>query len=200
VEAIEQRVMFVDKNNKSRLLVELLGSMDIDRTIVFTRTKHGANRLCQQLAKAGYTAAAIHGNKSQSARNRALDGFKNGETRVLVATDIASRGIDIDDVTHVFNFDLPNEPESYVHRIGRTGRAGRDGSAISFCEAEETAYLRDIEKTIGMQIPVHTDQPFHSAAALAAVSSPRRPPPPQRQQRPPRGSRGDGSAPKSTPN
>ncbi len=194
VEAIDQRVMFVDKNNKGRLLVELLGSMEIDRTIVFTRTKHGANRLCQQLEKSGYTAVALHGNKSQNARNKALETFKSGETRVLVATDIASRGIDIDDVTHVFNFDLPNEPESYVHRIGRTGRAGRTGQAISFCEEEETAYLRDIEKTIGMNLPVHKDQPFHSSAALAAVSSPKRPPAPQRQQAPPRGSRGPAAA------
>ncbi len=199
VEAIDQRVMFVDKNNKGRLLVELLGSMEIDRAIVFTRTKHGANRLCQQLEKSGYTAVAIHGNKSQNARNKALETFKSGETRVLVATDIASRGIDIDDVTHVFNYDLPNEPESYVHRIGRTGRAGRDGHAVSFCEEEETAYLRDIEKTIGMNLPVHKDQPFHSSVALAAVSSPKRPPAPQRQQRPPRGNRGPATA-SATPN
>ncbi|MBA2664271.1 MAG: DEAD/DEAH box helicase [Bradymonadaceae bacterium] len=168
VEAIEQVVMYVDKNDKARLLADLLSRLNIDRTIVFTRTKHGANRLSQQLEKSGFTAAAIHGNKSQNARNRALDGFKNGEMAVLVATDIASRGIDVDDVTHVFNYDLPNEPESYVHRIGRTGRAGRAGAAISFCDASEGGFLRDIEKLIGMPIPVDTTHAFHSAAAVAA--------------------------------
>src|SRR5690554_1820372 len=125
VEAIEQKLMFVDKSDKAQLLSELLADLDVDSAIVFTRTKHGANRLTKKLESAGFKAAAIHGNKSQNARRRALDGFQEGSVNILVATDVASRGIDVESVTHVFNYDLPNEPESYVHRIGRTGRAGR---------------------------------------------------------------------------
>jgi ATP-dependent RNA helicase RhlE len=166
VEAIEQEVMFVDKNDKPKLLVDLLVDRKVGQAIVFTRTKHGANRLCQKLEKSGFSASAIHGNKSQNARQRALDSFKAGETRILVATDLASRGLDVDDVTHVFNFDLPNEPESYVHRIGRTGRAGRSGFSISFCDESEGSYLRAIEKIIGEKIPVASDQPYHLAAAI----------------------------------
>ena len=166
VERIDQTVMFVEKNNKRRLLADLLDSLEVDRAIVFTRTKHGANRLVKQLEQAGHAAAAIHGNKSQNARTRALDGFRSGEIPVLVATDVASRGIDIDDVTHVFNFDLPNEPESYVHRIGRTARAGREGVAIAFCDDSEGGYLRDIERIIKQPIPVVDDHEYHFPAAI----------------------------------
>jgi ATP-dependent RNA helicase RhlE len=164
VERIAQRVLFVDRDDKRNLLIELMRDQDLRRTIVFTRTKHGANRVAEHLRKAGIDAEAIHGNKSQSARQRALDGFKAGQLRALVATDIAARGIDIDDVTHVLNFELPNEPESYVHRIGRTARAGRDGIALSFCDAEEVEHLRAIEKAIRRPVPVDDLHPFHSAA------------------------------------
>ena len=166
VEAIDQSVMFVSKDDKKRLLPWLIDEQQISRAIVFTRTKHGANRLVKQLASHGVNAAAIHGNKSQSARTRALDGFKGGEIDILVATDLASRGLDIDAVEHVINYDLPNEQEVYVHRIGRTGRAGKDGTAISFCEGEEGAYLRDIEKLIGFSIPIVDDHPFHDPTAI----------------------------------
>ena len=156
VEAIEQRLYFVDTANKRQLLVELLksgrGGERIDRSLVFSRTKHGANRIATHLSKAGVEAAAIHGNKSQNARTKALDSFKRGQTRVLVATDIAARGLDIDAVSHVINFDLPNIPETYVHRIGRTARAGASGVAMSFCDSEEREYLVDIERLIGRHI------------------------------------------------
>ena len=128
--------------------------------MVFTRTKHGANKVVQDLQKAGINSAAIHGNKSQSARQLALSGFKNGSIRVLVATDIAARGIDVDNLSHVINFELPNVPETYVHRIGRTGRAGLNGTAISFCDAEELPFLKDIQKLIGKQIPVAKAESF----------------------------------------
>ncbi len=166
VERIEQKVMFVERADKKRLLADLIHNLDVDRAIVFTRTKHGANRLVKQLDRQDIKAAAIHGNKSQSARTRALNGFREGEIPILVATDIASRGIDVDDVTHVFNYDLPNEPESYVHRIGRTGRAGREGLAISFCDETEGAYLRAIEKITGDLIPVDSEHDYHFAAAI----------------------------------
>ena len=166
VERIEQLVMFTEKSNKRHLLAHLLDTLDISRTIVFTRTKHGANRLVTSLDKAGYSAAAIHGNKSQNARTRALDGFRQGKVKVLVATDVASRGIDIDGVSHVFNFDLPNESESYVHRIGRTGRAGAEGMAISFCDDTEGGYLRDIERLTGVPITPELDQPYHWHEAI----------------------------------
>ncbi len=152
-ERIEQWVLHVDRGNKPALLTSVLKDPSIERTLVFTRTKHGANKVVQRLAKDGIAAEAIHGNKSQSARERALQQFKTGRIRVLVATDIAARGIDIDGITHVINFDLPNVPETYVHRIGRTGRAGASGIAISFCDHEERAYLRDIERLIRMTIP-----------------------------------------------
>ncbi len=151
---INQAVYFVDKENKKHLLKEVLSDKNIDRALVFTRTKHGADKVVKDLVKAGIKSQAIHGNKSQNARQRALNSFKSKETRVLVATDIAARGIDIDDLTHVINYELPNIPESYVHRIGRTGRAGADGIAIAFCDAEEKAYLKDIQKLIGKAIPV----------------------------------------------
>src|SRR5690606_13820355 len=146
-ERIEQRLYFVDKRNKPRLLVDLLKSdPSIRHTLVFTRTKHGANRVVEHLEKAGLRAAAIHGNKSQNARERAMNGFRSGELRLLVATDIAARGIDVEGISHVINFDLPNIPETYVHRIGRTGRAGADGIALSFCDVEERPYRADIER------------------------------------------------------
>jgi len=153
-ETVEQRVYLVEREAKRSLLVELLADVAIKRALVFTRTKNGANRVAKHLNGARIFAEAIHGNKSQNARERALDAFKSGEARVLVATDIAARGIDIDGVTHVINFDLPNVPESYVHRIGRTGRAGASGIALSFCDSEERAYLKDIERTIRRSIPV----------------------------------------------
>ncbi len=160
VEVIDQSVYLVDKNNKTKLLVKLLNDRNIPSALVFTRTKHGANRVAQDLTKAGITAAAIHGNKSQTARQAALAGFKDGSVRVLVATDIAARGLDIEDLTCVFNYNLPEVPETYVHRIGRTGRAGKDGIAISFCDYGEKPLLRDIEKLIGKSIPVVEDHPF----------------------------------------
>jgi ATP-dependent RNA helicase RhlE len=154
VERIDQQVMFVEQSSKRKYLVHLINTLRVECAIVFTRTKHGANRLVAQLEQAGIAAAAIHGNKSQSARQKAMDGFRDGSIPVLVATDIASRGIDVEGVSHVFNFDLPNEPESYVHRIGRTGRAGQSGCAISFCDPSEREYLRDIEKNIQRKVPV----------------------------------------------
>ena len=152
-EAVEQHLYFVDKSDKARLLVDLLRDEAKSRALVFTRTKHGANKLTKQLLKANVVAAAIHGNKSQGARVRALEGFREGKIRVLVATDVAARGIDVDGVSHVFNYDLPNVPETYVHRIGRTGRAGRSGIALSFCDVEERPYLVDIERLIGQHVP-----------------------------------------------
>ncbi len=157
VERIDQRVILVDRASKPKLLAELLQREPIDRALVFTRTKHGADRVVTALAKSGIDAGAIHGNKSQSQRERVLAAFRAGKVRILIATDIAARGIDVDGVSHVVNYDLPNIPESYVHRIGRTARAGADGIAISFCDGEERAYLRDIEKLIKRAIPT-TDQ------------------------------------------
>lgn len=151
---IEQRVYHVAANKKGTLLNQLLLDPNLYRVIVFTRTKHRANRVAKQLGQIGIEAAAIHGNKSQAARQRALEGFKANKVRVLVATDIAARGIDVDGVTHVINFELPNEPESYVHRIGRTARAGAEGMALSFCDAAERDYLRGIEKLIKRSIDV----------------------------------------------
>jgi len=166
-ERIEQSVYLVDKANKQSLLNDLLKDKGIVSALVFTRTKHGADRVVRHLAKAGISAAAIHGNKSQNARQNALAGFKNGTTRVLVATDIAARGIDIDELSHVINFNLPNEPETYVHRIGRTGRAGLSGIAISLCEEEELPYLRDIQKLIGKKIPEIKGHPYPMGSAPA---------------------------------
>ncbi|MFT4979324.1 MAG: ATP-dependent RNA helicase RhlE, partial [Myxococcota bacterium] len=161
VERISQKVMFVDQTNKRRLLADLLHGDEVERAIVFTRTKHGANRLVKHLDSANIDAQAIHGNKSQGARTRALDAFRGGSLKVLVATDVASRGIDVDDISHVFNFDLPNVAESYVHRIGRTARAGREGIAIAFCDITEGGLLRDIERLIGNRIDVDTDHAWH---------------------------------------
>jgi ATP-dependent RNA helicase RhlE len=171
-ERIEQSIMFVAKADKRPLLTRVLKDPAIERALVFTRTKHGADRVVKQLAQGGVAADALHGNKSQNARTRALERFRSGAGRVLVATDIAARGIDVDGVSHVINYDLPNVPESYVHRIGRTARAGRSGVAISFCDAEERAYLRDIEALIKVPIPVVADHPWHSAAPLSAPAAP----------------------------
>ncbi|MEQ9226348.1 MAG: DEAD/DEAH box helicase [Parvibaculum sp.] len=146
VDKIDQRVLHVDGKRKRELLSKLLDNSELERVIVFTRTKHCANRVSEQLEKSGVLTEAIHGNKSQGARQRALDMFRNGKARVLVATDIAARGIDVSDITHVINYELPNEPESYVHRIGRTARAGKSGIALSFCDASERAHLRSIER------------------------------------------------------
>ena len=152
-EKIEQAVLHIDKRHKTALLIHLLEKLKIDRALVFTRTKRDANRVSNLLNGAGIRADAIHGNKSQMARENALDRIKKGHCRVLVATDIAARGIDIDRVTHVFNYDIPNTPESYVHRIGRTARGGAEGAAFAFCSSEERAYLADIEKLIRLKIP-----------------------------------------------
>lgn len=159
-ETINQSVYFVDKPDKRKLLKHLLEDLNIDHTLVFTRTKHGADRIARDLAKDGIKAAAIHGDKSQGARQRALTEFKERKLKVLVATDIAARGIDIDELSYVFNYDLPNIPETYVHRIGRTGRAGANGTAISFVDAEENEYLIDIHKLIKRTIPIVEDHPY----------------------------------------
>ena len=158
VEAIEQTLYYVDKGNKKYLLAKLLKEKEVHTALVFTRTKHGADRVVKDLDKAGIDAMAIHGNKSQNARQAALNAFKDGKIWVLVATDIAARGIDIVELSHVFNYDLPNEPETYIHRIGRTGRAGRGGQAVSFCDFDELEYLKDIEKLIGSKIPVRESE------------------------------------------
>lgn len=160
VDAIGQYLYYVDKSNKKDLLLHLLKDESIESAIVFTRTKHGADRLVHHLSKAQVSAKAIHGDKSQGARQTALQDFKNRTLRVLVATDIAARGIDIDELSHVINYELPNVPETYVHRIGRTGRAGQSGVAISLCDFDEKEYLADIEKLIGKRIPVIKDHPY----------------------------------------
>ena len=160
VEKIEQQVLFVPQNKKMQLLIEMLSDKQIKRALVFARTKYGANRISEKIARTGIHADAIHGNKSQNARQKALDKFRTGSIRVLVATDIAARGIDVEGITHVINFDLPNEPENYVHRIGRTARAGRQGVAISFCQVNERHYLKSIEKVIRQTVPVSNDHPY----------------------------------------
>jgi len=177
VEKIIQKILFVDKTNKDNLLISLLGNQQLDKVIVFTQMKHMANRVAGKLNKSKISASAIHGNKSQTARTQALAGFKNGKVRVLVATDIAARGIDVDNISHVINYDLPNEPETYVHRIGRTARAGLDGAAISFCSAEERDYLRSIERLIRQPVPADLEHRFHSENARTATGSAARPVP-----------------------
>jgi ATP-dependent RNA helicase RhlE len=172
-EKVDQAVLFVRREDKRALLVDLLEDPAATRTIVFCRTKHGADRVAGWLEKAGIAAAAIHGNKSQNNRQRALNGFKDGGVRVLVATDIAARGIDVRDVSHVVNFELPNEPESYVHRIGRTARAGAAGIALSLCDRDEVDHLRGIEKAIRMPVPVRADHAWHAAEIAAAHAAPR---------------------------
>ncbi|MAT48715.1 MAG: DEAD/DEAH box helicase [Euryarchaeota archaeon] len=166
VDRIKQKIMFVRKADKRRLLTHLIKQEKVRCGIVFTRTKHGANRLVKQLDQSRINAVAIHGNKSQSARTKALAGFKDGSIAILVATDIASRGIDVDGITHVFNYDLPNEPESYVHRIGRTARAGRSGIAYGFCDESESGYLIGIQQLIGYEIDAEVNHEFHFSGAI----------------------------------
>lgn len=186
-DTIEQYLYFVDKQNKKSLLNFILSDHQIETALVFTRTKHGADKVVKDLVKQGISAEAIHGNKSQNARQRALSNFKSRNTRILVATDIAARGIDVDELTHVINYELPNIPETYVHRIGRTGRAGLSGISFSFCDAEETLDLKEIQKLIGKKIPVQDNHPYHndfsqliiskkSIAANKQFSNNRRPP------------------------
>jgi ATP-dependent RNA helicase RhlE len=197
-EMIQQHVYHTNRNSKKDLLIHLLQDANIKSVLVFTQMKYAANRLCEQLSKSGIRAEAIHGNKSQSARVQALENFKNRRTRVLVATDIAARGIDIDELSHVVNYDLPNIPETYVHRIGRTGRAGASGVAISLCEPSEKPFLRDIEKLIRQHVPVISEHPYpvdpnapvEVAAALQRM-------PHGRQQRPARNPQKTQQGPKS---
>lgn len=159
-ENINQELFHIDKGNKNRLLIHLLKDESLSKVLVFSRTKHTANKIAKELVNNSIQSDAIHGNKTQNARQRALDNFKNGSLRVLVATDIASRGIDVEEITHVINYELPNEAETYVHRIGRTGRAGAIGKAISFCDREERDYLKSIEKLSSKAIPVNSENPF----------------------------------------
>jgi ATP-dependent RNA helicase RhlE len=170
VEKIEQAVYYVEKDQKKHLLIHLLKDKAIQTALVFTRTKHGADKVVKELTRVGISAEAIHGNKSQNARQRALTNFKAGTTRILVATDIAARGIDVDQLSHVFNFELPNVPETYVHRIGRTGRAGASGMAVSFCDAEERVYLNDIQKLIKITLPVVKEHEFVSSIPMNAAA------------------------------
>jgi ATP-dependent RNA helicase RhlE len=170
-EKVQQAVYYVEKSNKPALLLHLLENLKLKSVLVFTRTKHGADKVAKFLNRADIYTDAIHGEKSQPARQRALSQFKSGQIRVLVATDIAARGIDVDSLSHVINFDLPNVPETYVHRIGRTGRAGASGIALSFVDAEERAYLKDINKLISQNIAVIEDQPFHSTSGKTTSSN-----------------------------
>lgn len=171
VEIIEQSVYYVDKPDKRNLLLYLLKDPDIESALVFTRTKHGADRVARELVKGKINAQAIHGDKSQGSRQKALKDFKNKTTRVLVATDIAARGLDIDELSHVINFDLPDVPETYIHRIGRTGRAGHSGKSISFCDLEERKSLKSIEKLCNKPIPVMDEHPYH----MQVVEEPAKP-------------------------
>jgi ATP-dependent RNA helicase RhlE len=171
IDVIEQAVYFVDKKHKKSLLSHLLQNKEIVSALVFSRTKHGADKIVKDLLSVGVNAQAIHGNKSQNARQLALSNFKLKKTRVLVATDIAARGIDVEELSHVINYDLPNIPETYVHRIGRTGRAGLGGIAISFCDEEEKAYLKDIQKLISKKIPVVEDHPYPLKETIPVIKS-----------------------------
>lgn len=173
-DTIKQAVYFVEKDQKNALLMDILKDKSIETVLVFTRTKHGADKVVKVLAKNDIKAEAIHGNKAQNARQRALDNFKSKTTRVLVATDIAARGIDVDNLAYVINFDIPNIPETYVHRIGRTGRAGANGTAFSFCDSEEKNFLRDIQKLIAKNIPVIEDHDFKKGN-VAPIPSPTKP-------------------------
>lgn len=186
-ETINQSVFHVAKADKKALLIHVLKDRAIRSALVFTRTKHGADKVVKDLVKAGIAAEAIHGNKSQNARQRALNNFKNGTIRVLVATDIAARGIDVEELSHVINYELPNVPESYVHRIGRTGRAGANGTALAFCDHEEAPYLKDIQKLISRTIPVVQDHPW--PADIHARITPSLVPVPQKHRRPASNSR-----------
>lgn len=171
VERIEQKVFFVGKKDKDALLASLLADGGIRKALIFTQMKHAANRVADKLSQSGVRGAVIHGNKSQAARTRALDGFKRGQYRVLVATDVAARGLDVDDISHVINYDMPIEAETYVHRIGRTARAGADGDAISFCCAEDRAYLRHIERLLGAEVPAEMEHAFHCERARHSTLS-----------------------------
>lgn len=171
-ETVQQALYYVDKGNKKLLLMDLLKANDMKSVLVFARTKHGADRIARDLTKQGFKTAAIHGDKSQNARQNALNDFKSGKIRTLVATDIAARGIDIDSLGHVINYEIPNQPETYVHRIGRTGRAGANGMAISFCDAEEREYIRDIQKLISKNIPVVEDHKYPMVDFNPAPKSP----------------------------
>jgi ATP-dependent RNA helicase RhlE len=170
LECITQSVFFVDQNNKFPLLQKLIKDEDMERVLIFSRTKHRADKIAQALSKSRINADAIHGNKSQNQRTKAMHDFKSGRLRVLVATDIAARGIDVDDISHVINFDLPNEPECYVHRIGRTGRAGADGKAYSFCAADERNILRSIERLTRTKAEI-VDHQYHSETAKMATGA-----------------------------
>ena len=174
VDRIEQRVYFVPAQAKRALLAELLAAPGMDRVLVFTRTKRGADRVCKSLRQAGFAADALHGNKAQNARVRALDGFRDGRMPILVATDIAARGINVPSISHVINYELPNEPESYVHRIGRTARAGADGAAIAFCDPSELAYLKAIEKVMRKSVPIASHRLAGPEPQSAAESPNRR--------------------------
>jgi len=169
-DTIDQSLFFVEKNDKKKLLIHILNDKSIKSALIFSRTKHGADKITKDLVKAGIKTEAIHGNKSQNARQKALSNFKSGQIKALIATDIAARGIDIDELSHVINFELPNIPETYVHRIGRTGRAGSSGIAYSFCDEEEMEYLKDIQKLIGREIPIVEDQPYHMRGASFIMS------------------------------
>ena len=184
VDAIEQRVYKVDKGNKKFLLRHILEDPSLDSVLVFTNTKHGADRVVRELGRAGIAAMSIHGNKGQTARIKALDSFKSGAIRVLVATDIAARGIDVNELAAVVNYELPNVPETYVHRIGRTGRAGRGGLAVSFCNIDELAYLKDIEKLIKKSVPVVEDHPWPMEIFELTPKKQREPRPPRAQRQP----------------
>ncbi|MBI3890499.1 MAG: DEAD/DEAH box helicase, partial [Candidatus Wallbacteria bacterium] len=184
-EKIDQSVYFVDKKDKGALLTDVLGDPEIKRVLVFTRTKHGADKVVRQLARGGIPAVAIHGNKSQGARERALGGFKAGRTRVLIATDIAARGLDVDEITHVINYDIPEVAGTYVHRTGRTARAGADGLAFSFCDVDERAYWGDIERLLGFRVSIVGDHPYPASRNAPSSGSAGRPQPQGRPRRGP---------------
>ena len=175
VERIDQKVLFVEKKKKDSLLASLLSDPDIKKVLVFTQMKHVANRVVKKLSKSGINGVAIHGNKTQAARTKALDGFKQDRFRVMVATDVAARGLDVDDITHVINYDLPIEAETYVHRIGRTARAGAGGQAISFCCAEDRTCLHAIERLLGKPVPADMEHDFHCEKAYRSNQPPRKP-------------------------
>ncbi|GAB2965753.1 DEAD/DEAH box helicase [Hymenobacter coalescens] len=198
-ETVAQTVYMVEKTDKPFLLLEVLKDPALRRVLVFSRTKHGADRIAKGLTAKGIGAEAIHGNKSQNARQRALQNFKSGETRVLVATDLAARGLDVDELSHVVNYELPNEPETYVHRIGRTGRAGAVGTALSFCDLEERAYLQDIQRLINREIPVEDSHSYaNNDVAPVPLKGPNITKPKGPAGRPPRQGRGaTGGAPKA---
>ena len=175
VDRIVQKVMFLKSAHKAPMLVKLVSGHDVDKVIVFTQMKHAANKVVDSLTEAGIRAAAIHGNKSQAARIKALDGFKRGRFQVLVATDVAARGLDVDDISHVVNYDMPVEAETYVHRIGRTARAGAEGDAVSFVSPEDRSYLTQVEKLLGQSIPVDLEQEYHSDEAQFSTLKPKVP-------------------------